>query len=266
MNLAHHPIVKVIVAIAVIFTLTPIAIVVWVAFSSSAFLEFPPPGLSLRWFGAFFEREEFIHGLEVSLVLAVVVSVTAMLLGTACAYGLSKVVSRRWRTALASFTLTPLIMPVIIIAVGQLFFLSSFGLSGTLLGLVTGQLVFVVPLTALIVLGTLGNFDPELENAAASLGANPSRVVLTVTLPLIRSGVIGAGVLSFLVSFNDAQISLFLRGPNAVTLPVEMFSYIRYQINPLVAAVSALFVFATITFAALFNWLVGFDTLVGGEE
>jgi putative spermidine/putrescine transport system permease protein len=263
MRLADHPLLKTMVVLVTAFILVPIVVVVWVAFSSGAFLTFPPPGYGLRWFRAFFAREDFVTALWLSLKLGVIATGIGLVIGTLAAYGLFKIRGGVIRGTLNIVLFAPLIFPEIVIAVALLLFLSDHNLAGGLTGLVIAHLVIIVPLVIQTVMATLQGYSVELEEVAASLGAGPTRIFLTVTLPLIKAGVAGAAIFSFLFSFNDAVLAVFLRGPDAVTLPVQMFSYIRYQINPLVGAVSTLFIGVTVVVIVIFERLVGFENIVG---
>ena len=263
MRLADHPLLKAMVALVSVFILAPIVIVVWIAFSSGSFLVFPPPSYGLRWFREFFARDEFVSSLWLSLKLGFIATTIGLVVGTLAAYGLFRIRRGAIRGALNVFFFSPLIFPEIVIAVALLLFLSGRGLAGSLIGLVVAHLVIIIPLVIQTVMATLGGYSVEMEEAAANLGASPVHIFFTITLPLIKAGVAGAAIFSFLFSFNDAVLAVFLRGPNTVTLPVQMFSYIRYQINPLVGAVSTLFILVTIAVIVIFDRLVGFESIVG---
>ncbi|MCC6792277.1 MAG: ABC transporter permease [Thermomicrobiales bacterium] len=266
MRLVDHPLLKAFVALVALFIIAPIAVVVWISFSAGSFLTVPPPGYSLRWFQAFLEREEFLVSLRSSLVVGVLATVLGVVIGTLAAYGMFKVQGGAARAAINLFFFSPLIFPEIVIAIALLLFLSERRLAGGMLGLVLAQLVIIVPLTMQTVNATLAGYGVELEEAAASLGAGPARIFLTVTLPLIKAGVAGAAIFAFLFSFNDAVLAVFLRGPDLVTLPVQMFAYIRYQINPLLGAVSVVFIGVTIVVIVVFDRLVGFESIVGLDD
>lgn len=266
MRLADLPVLKVFVGVVLAFVLAPIAVVVWIAFSSGSFLVFPPPGYSLRWFQAFFEREEFVASLGVSLRLALLSTAIGLVVGTLAAYGLFKLRGGPAKGAINLFLFSPLIFPEIVIAMALLIFLSERGLLGGMIGLTIAHLVIIVPLVIQTVTATLAGYRVELEEAAANLGAGPVRTFFTVTLPLIKAGVAGAAIFSFLFSFNDAVLAVFLRGPDVETLPVQMFAYIRYQINPLLGAVSTLFIAVTVVVIVIFDRLVGFERIVGLDD
>lgn len=262
-GLARHPLLLGTVGLVVVFTLAPLVVAVAVGFSSSPFLVFPPPGLSLRWFGKFLADPGFLSALRVSLVLAAVVALIGTLAGTALACGLRRL-PKGWLSAtLRAVLLLPLLFPVIVIALALLLTLSDIDALGSPLALVLAHLLIVVPLVTVMVGAGLGNLDCSIEEAAASLGASPFATLGLVVLPQIRAAIAGSAMLAFLFSFNDVTFAAFVGGPAARTLPLELFAYVRYQINPLIGAVSALFVGTTVIAILVIEWRIGFARLMG---
>ena len=139
-----------------------------------------------------------------------------------------------------------MIVPLIIIAAGMFFFYTRFNLVGTFTGLIIAHSALGVPFVIITVTATLSGFDQSLYHAGLSLGANPFRTFKDVVLPLIRPGVISGGLFAFVTSFDEVVLVLFLAGPDQRTIPRQMFSGLREQINPTILAVATLLVVLSI--------------------
>jgi len=262
-HLPRDPVLLAFVLVVMAFILAPLAVAVSIGFSSSPFLVFPPPGLSTRWIARFLSDPEFMASLRVSLILASVVTVVAVLGALMLAFGLAHLRSPRLKAVLSGLIVAPLVFPVVVLAVGLLLLLAEIDLLGSPVGLVAAHLIIVVPLCLVTIQAAVDRLNPEIASAAASLGAGPVRVFATVTIPQIWASVVGAGLLSFLFSLNDVTFAAFLGGPDTQTLPLKLFGYVRYRLDPLVGAVSAIFVFTTLALIVLADRLVGFDRMLG---
>jgi putative spermidine/putrescine transport system permease protein len=142
----------------------------------------------------------------------------------------------------AFFTL-PLMIPTIVLALAFLLFYTWLGITGGIASLVVAHVIITTPYVVRLVKSSFANYNWNLERAAANLGASPASVFLTVTMPLIMPGILGGTLLSFIVSFDDAVVALFLSGTEAVTLPVRIFNYIDQSPGPIVAAAGSMLVF-----------------------
>lgn len=262
-SLSRNPVLLAVVIVVLAFILAPLAVAVSIGFSSSPFLVFPPPGVSTRWIARFLGDPEFLAALRVSLVLATVVTFVGLFAALFIAFGLGQIDWPRQRSWINALILAPLLVPVILLAVGLLMLLAEMDLLGSPAGLAAAHLVIVVPLCVLTVQAAIDRLNPEIASAAQSLGAGPLRVFTSVTLPQVWASIAGAGLLSFLFSFNDVTFAAFLGGPETQTLPLKMFGYVRYRLDPLVGAVSAVFVFTTLALIVLADRLVGFDRILG---
>ena len=175
------------------------------------------------------------------MVLALLTTVVSLLLGFPAAFGLAR--GRfRGRQAITVLFIAPLIVPVILIAIAEYFFLTELSLTGTTLGLVIAHTLLALPFVVIIVMATLRGFDRSYERAALSLGANPLRTFWHVTLPLIRPGVISAALFAFLASFGEFLTSLFVIGATRSTLPIQLWKGIRFETNPTIAAVASMMI------------------------
>ncbi|MFB9264768.1 ABC transporter permease subunit [Bradyrhizobium erythrophlei] len=231
--------------ILVAFLVSPILIIVPISFSSSRFLDFPPPGLSLQWYEAYFTSDAWVSATFQSLGVGIATALVSLAVGSAAAMALVRG-SPGMRRVGYQLLLAPLIVPVIISAVALYFLFAHLQLVNTSLALVLAHSIGAVPLVVLIVAASLQAQNIRLEHAAASLGASRIVTIWRIVLPLIRPALIVAGFFAFLASFDEVVLSLFLSGPDTMTLPVKMWSGIREEITPTIAAVSSLLIAFTI--------------------
>jgi putative spermidine/putrescine transport system permease protein len=226
-------------ALVCAFLLAPIAVAVILSFSSSTQLVFPPPGLSLRWYGEVLRTEQFVTGFWVSAVVAALTSVISAIGGTAAAVAINHH-RFRGRALMQSFLMLPLSLPGIVIGLGVLFSLGAYGMRIGVPAAVAGHSVLGVPYVTYLVLATLANYDVSLEHASLNLGASRWQTFRWITLPAIGPGVLAGALCAFLISFDNVALSIFLtRGD---TLPLRLMQHIQFYANPSVAAVSSLLV------------------------
>ncbi|MER8734573.1 ABC transporter permease subunit [Mesorhizobium sp. M1227] len=227
------------VLLVMVYLLSPGLIVIIMSFSAGTFLEFPPSGLSLQWYRAFFGDPSWNGAAWTSIQIGVAVAILSTIVGTLAAYGLNRT-HPRLRGFLTMTILTPVTIPVIVVGVAAYLGLVNLGLIGSKTGIILAQSVGAIGIVVVIVSATLANFDRTLEQAAKSMRAGPLQTFLRVTLPLIRPGVIGGAVFAFLHSFDELVITSMVSGYSIRTLPLKMWENIRNQIDPTIAAVSSL--------------------------
>jgi putative spermidine/putrescine transport system permease protein len=222
-----------------VFMLAPILIVVLVSFTSAGYVSFPIPGWSLKWFARIFEYQPFIDALLVSIEIAIGATVLSCLIGVPAAIYLARSRSA-WASAVMTFLLSPLSMPMIVIGFASLFFLSWLGVGISFAALLITHTVVCLPYIVRTVAGVYAGLPRSYEEAAAILGANPLKTFWHVTLPLIRPGIMAGSLFSFLTSFDNLPISYFFGSASTNTLPVVMLSYMENQFDPTIAALSTL--------------------------
>jgi putative spermidine/putrescine transport system permease protein len=225
--------------------LLPVVFVAWSAFYDSTFLTFPPPGYTLRWFSAALGRDAFVSGLMTSVKVAIMAAVAGVIIGTAASLVLQR--SRLPGTQLLqTLLISPLMVPNIVLGIAlYLFFLSmadktGFDLSQGMGGLTLAHTLLTLPWSVRLISANLTGLDRSLEEAAMNLGASPVRTFFFVTLPQLRAGMIAAVLFSFIISFENLEISLFLVGPGASTFPIALMQYLEFNMDPTVAAASTL--------------------------
>ncbi|MGE5169350.1 MAG: ABC transporter permease [Rudaea sp.] len=248
-------------AIALVLVIVPIAIVVVAAFSPNDYFEFPPPGFSLRWFVEFFRLENMRSAFALSLELALLAATIATALGTLGGLFLAR---RRGTVAnlLQSLFLAPLVFPTLILGVALLLLYKTIGMP-VFPGLLLAHAIVGMPYGFRTVLASAQSLDPALEEAGQSLGAGPLRTLFLVTLPLVWPGVLSGWLFAFIVSFGELNTALFLTGPGATTLPIEIFSYLQFQGSQLViAAASTLQIALIVILVAAIERIVGIGRII----
>lgn len=227
------------------FLVLPTLLVIPLAFTSSQFLEFPPPGYGLNWFRTYFESPLWIQATIRSFLVAFATAIAATAIGGFTALALAN--SRtRWGGLIFAFFLAPMIVPRIVIAVGLFYLFARIGLVATDLGLVIGHTVLAIPFTLVTMAAVLKSYDQRLDQAAATLGANRLRTLTGVTIPLVRGGLVAAFLFAFITSFDELTIAIFVSGGVTTTLPKQMWDDMILQLNPTLAAVSVV-VFVVVT-------------------
>ncbi len=244
------------------FLLAPLFPVLIISFSADAYLSFPPSGWSFRWYAALLDNQRFIDGMQVSLAVAAVSTVLALVAGVPAAYAIARMRLPGRDFLLGLFT-APLVVPSIVLGLGLLLVLVQVHLNGTLTGLLAAHTLLVTPFVIRIVLTGLTTLPPDVEAAAASLGATPLRVFRRITLPLLRPALLGSAGLSFLISFDEVAVSLFIVGTNMATLPVAIFRYTADHTDPSIAALSVLLIAVSVVIILLIERAVGLMRAMG---
>lgn len=223
------------------FLVLPIFVIIPMSFTSGNLLVFPLPGFSLRWYQSLAEGDAWADALKNSLLIGSISTLLSVALGTLAATGLSRMDSR-WKPLIIGLLMSPLLIPIVITAVGMYFFFADIGLSGTYGGLILAHTVLAVPFVLITVLASLEGFDHTLLRAAATLGASPLTAFRKVTLPIIFPGIASGGLFAFITSFDEIVVTLFLAAPTQRTLPRQILSGVREYVSPAIAAVATLLI------------------------
>ena len=223
--------------------LMPIVFVSWLSFFQNELLTFPPGGYTLRWFWVMWQQSQFADGFVTSLEVGFLAMAGGLVLGIPASLGLARLEFRGKELATTLLT-APLIVPGIVI--GTALFLSfvelelttDLPLVGSVVGLALGHILITIPWTVRLITAGLAGFDRAVEEAAMNLGADRWTTLVKVTLPMIRPAIVAAALFSFVVSFENLEISLFLVAPGETTLPIAILQYVEWKIDPTIAAVS----------------------------
>ncbi len=227
------------------FILTPILFVCWLSFFSNEIVTFPPQGYTLRWFAHIFDQNNFVSGFITSLEVGIVAMIGGLGLGVPASLVLAR---RRFRgrEALNTLLLLPLVVPGVVAGTAIYVFqieielATTWPLLGSLAGLVLAHIMITIPWTVRLLTSSLTGFERSIEEAALNLGATPIQAFLKVTLPVIKPGVVAAALFSFIISFGNLEMTLFLVAPGQTTLPIAILQYLEWRIDPTIAAVSVL--------------------------
>jgi len=231
----------VLTALVLLFLVAPILIIVPLSFSSGSFFHYPLPGFSLRWYHDFFTSTFWLPSVWNSLIVGSSATLAATVLGTLAALGI-------WRARfpgqalVLALLISPMVVPVIIVAVGTYFAFAPLGLTDGYSGLILAHTTLAVPFVVVTVLATLSGFDRTLLRAAAGLGASPVATFRRVTLPLILPGVLSGAVFAFAASFDEVVVALLMAGPGQRTLPRQMFAGINDNISLTIAAAATMLI------------------------
>jgi putative spermidine/putrescine transport system permease protein len=252
-----------IVVLLAAFILAPIAIVVIASVSAGEVPEFPPRGVSLRWYGHALAQPLFVNSALNSLWLALVATTLATPIALAAALA---IVRGRFpgRDAIQSFLLAPLFVPAIVTSLAILLAFASFGVRDVGLRLVGAHVLITFPYLVRTIVASLARVDTVYEEAARTLGASPWHSFRLVTLPLVRPGVIAGTLFAFIVSFDNVSVSLFLTTARTNTLPLAILNYVEYNFDPSIAAISTILIVISLGAALLLERLVGLRRVLGG--
>ncbi len=252
----------VLVVAMLVFLLAPVLLVIPMSFSADRVLAWPPSGFSFKWYVAMMEERGLAEAARNSLILAVIVTFATLAIALPAALALD-----RWqfagRDAILAVLTAPLLLPTIVLALALLIIFVGAGLLGTWPGLMLAHMLVTLPYGVRVLSTALSTLPPSVEEAAASLGAPPSAVFRRVTLPLMVPGLVATCAIVFLVSFDEVVISLFIVGPQLVTLPVALFRYVESRTDPMVAAVSTLLVVFSLAIVLVLDRAVGLRRAVG---
>ncbi|AWB35416.1 ABC transporter permease [Orrella marina] len=258
--------------LVLMFLMLPILVIIPLSFNAEPFFSFSsgmlaldPQAYSIRWYQEIFTDLRWTLAIQNSFMIGIAAALLATVLGTVAAVGLASDVMpcKRLITALL---ISPMIVPLIIVAAGMFFFYTRFNLVATYTGLIIAHAALGVPFVIITVTATLSGFDRSLYNAAVGMGASPVRAFWQIVVPLIRPGVISGGLFAFVTSFDEVVVVLFLAGPLQRTIPRQMFSGLREQINPSILAVATLLILVSIALLVTVELLRRRSERIRGEQ
>jgi len=237
---------RVVMGLVLAFFYLPILILVANSFNTARFSS-RWQGFSLVWYRRLFESPEVWQALRNTLIIAVSVTAVAVVLGTAAAYALHRYGASRLQKVHYTLIYQPLVVPEILMGISLLM---AFVASGVPLGLFTiflAHVTFCVSFVAMTVLGRLQDFDFSIIEAARDLGASPWQSARKVLVPVLMPGIVAGALLAFTLSIDDFVITFFVAGPGSTTLPLRIYSMIKYGAPPMINALSTLLLVVTFT-------------------
>jgi putative spermidine/putrescine transport system permease protein len=232
-------------ALVAAFLLLPVVFIVLLSFGSSRWLAFPPPGWTLKWYQELFADPSWIEAALTSARIATMTAILAVAIGLLASFALVRG-EFRGREILRGLLLTPMVLPVVVFAIAIYAFFLRLGLGGTTIGFVVAHTVLALPFAIIPIATALEGFDKSIEDAAIVCGASPLQAKLRITLPSIRIGIFSAAIFSFLASWDEVVVAIFMASPTLQTLPVKIWGSLRSDLTPVIAAASSLLVALTL--------------------
>lgn len=250
---------------ATVFLVAPLVVVIAASFSPTPVFDLPTTGASLRWYGRLASLEGFWPALWLSIELAAVSTALSLVIGTLAAIA---VVRRAlpFAEAFAAALVSPLMMPGLVLGIALLTYFRGLGLDATLPELIVAHLIITLPFVARTMIAGLSRFDFTLIDAALTLGCTWPRAILKVMVPALAPSFLIAGLFSFLASFDNYPVSIFLTDVRTKTLPIKMLQYIEEAPDPTIAAVSTLILLGTIVLLIIADRTVGLSRMAGTSD
>ena len=252
------PVIFVFILIDVLLFVLPTILVVIISFTSRETVTFPPQGFSFRWFGAVFSNSLFRKGMWNSLIAATVDASLATPIGVLAALALHKY-RVKFRNFFQIYLLLPFTIPLVISGVGLMIVFSEFGLIGNVWAVGLAILAVDIPFMIFAVSSSINSLDENLEHAAQNLGADEIRTFFSVIIPAIKPGIITGYILMWLLGFNEFLVSLMVTNRKSITLPVAMYTSMRSDISPEVAAAATLVIIVAVILIFVVDRLVGME-------
>ena len=244
-----------------VFLVLPQFILLIESFTADNHLTFPPSRYGLRWYGYILTDPDWVGALVRSMVVASVVTPLTVLIGLAAAFALDRG-PRRGRRAIYTLLIAPMILPHVVLGLGQFQIAFWTHMQDTLAAYTLAHLTIALPYAIIIIGASLQVFDRRVEEAAQSLGAVPWRAVVYVTLPALSPSLIATAIFAFITSFDEFIIT-YLLSTRQVTIPIQIFNSLSFQLEPSVAAISGLTLIVT---AALSGILIARGQLPGAPQ
>jgi putative spermidine/putrescine transport system permease protein len=243
-KLVHHGL-RVFSIAALVFLIAPVLVIIPLAFNADPYFTYPIHEFTLKWFVEFFTNETWRVSVRNSFVIALAATFIATTLGTLAAVGL---MHRRLpgRALITAVLVSPMIVPIVIIAVGAYFFYSTLGIANSLTGIILAHAVLGTPFVLITVLATLAGFDQSLVRAARVLGASPWTAFRRITLPIIWPGVFSGALFAFATSFDEVVVVLFLGSVEQRTIPRQMWTGLREQLSPTILAAAVVMILISV--------------------
>jgi putative spermidine/putrescine transport system permease protein len=247
------------------FLMLPVFVVTVAAFNGSALLSFPPQSLSLRWFSNAIAYQDFRAGFANSLIVTPWSASIALAIGATFALAIDRL-EFRFKRVLEGVLVSPLFVPHFTVGLGFLILAVQMNVVNTYAVVIACHVILVLPFVLRSVYVSLRNLDRRLELAAASLGAPPARVLLTVTVPLLLPGLVSGWLFGAILSFNEFTASLFVTGQRTQTLPVAMYNYVREYADPSMAALAVMYIVGVGLLLTVANAFLGLGKVLNVER
>lgn len=249
---------------AMAFLAMPLVIIIGASLTTTSYLSFPPEGLTLKWYSALLADPTYVQSFLMSTLLATVATFVGIAIAIPSSLALARYVFPG-RQFLAAMFASPLVLPYLVLGSALLQFTGFFGFSQTFMSLLVGHVVIVTPFIMKSVSGLITPNHLALEQASADLGASPWQTFVRITLPLLRPGLITGAIFGFITSWINVELSMFNTTGALNTIPVQLFNYVQYSVDPMIAAISAVTILIAIIVITVLDITIGLDLLSDGK-
>jgi putative spermidine/putrescine transport system permease protein len=245
---------------ALAYLVLPLIVLLGASLTTTSFLAFPPQGVTLSWYSKMLGDPSYASAFVTSTMLAVSATVIALLLAVPAAIAIARY-RFAGRRLLSEALSSPLVLPHVVLGAALLQYGSVIGLVRSFPALLVGHVVIVTPFILRAVLPQLHDGQQGFEEASADLGASPLATFFLITLPMIRSGIVSGAIFAFIASWINVELSIFNTTAELTTIPVKLFNYVQYTIDPTIAAVSGLTIVVAALVIVLLDLTIGLDVL-----
>lgn len=247
------------------FLTIPLIIIIATSFTETEYLAFPPVGFTLRWYTQFLDDPSYLASIWLSLSIAAAATILAVLIGVPTALVITRS-QLKGRKILSTIFLAPLILPTIVIGAALLQYANALGFARSYFVLLVGHTVIIVPYVLRTVLASLERFDQSLEEASQDLGGNGVTTFFLITLPIIKPGLVAGSLFAFIISWINVELSIFNTTAELMPIPVKLFNYVQYAVDPMVAAISAATIYFAIFAVIILDLFVGMDQVAAPQK
>jgi putative spermidine/putrescine transport system permease protein len=242
------------------YLMLPLVVILGGSFTASSFLAFPPQGWTLKWYGQMLADRSYVAAFSTSTALALSATGAALLLTVPAALAIARY-EFPGKRAISTVLMSPMVLPHIVLGAALLQFGGYFGLTRSFLSLLIGHTVIVAPFVLRSTLALLTPEQKALEEASSDLGANPWMTFFLIVLPQIRAGIVTGSIFAFISSWINVELSMFNTTANLNTIPVKLFNYVQYTIDPTIAALSSVTIITAVVAIVILDLTVGLDML-----
>jgi putative spermidine/putrescine transport system permease protein len=261
----RHLAIRVVAVLCLGFLALPLFVIIASSMTTTEYLMFPPEGLTLKWYGAVLSDATYVDSFLTSTWLAV----CATAIGVAIAVPASLAMARYrfpGKAALNAIFSAPMVLPYLVLGSALLQYTGYLGFSQTFSALLVGHVLIVTPFVMKSLSGLFTQEHLALERASADLGATPWVTFRTVTLPLMKPGLISGSIFGFITSWINVELSMFNTTAVLNTIPVQLFNYVQYSVDPSIAAVSAFTIFISVIVITLLDIFIGLDIFSSKQQ
>ncbi|MCD1160104.1 ABC transporter permease [Peribacillus frigoritolerans] len=244
-----------------LFLAFPLLVLINVSFTELNYLSFPGQGFTLKWYQKLFEDISYVESFIYSFKLSGIATLGAIFIGIPASYGLARN-NFKGKGIVMSLISSPLLLPQIFLGLALLQFFYYFTNSPqNFLTLVLGHIIITLPYVVRTCVNSFLGISPYIEEAGRDLGAGALKTFFIITLPQMKSSIIAGTLFSFAVSWVNVEVTIFLTSADQMALPVKMFNYVQYNIDPMIAAVSAVTIYIAFFLILIIDMLVGIENV-----